>query len=325
MSLGRLSRIWNAAVHRVMHSRIPGLALAAIVLTITVRKLLEIDWGEVGGSLSAYEPSHLALAVLLVVPALAACAAYDLIGRRITRHRLSWPRSMLISFAGYFLSLNVGALVGGLLLRFRLYTASGLKALTVGQVVGLTILTNWLGYLFIAGIALTAAPPPKIFGFAPGAATFRLIGTGCLLATGGYLLFCFLRGGSTIRIRETTMIVPGVPTALLQLGLACTNWAAAGAVLASLMPGLGWLDVMPVLMLSALAGIWSHVPGGIGVTEAVFASQLGDRLPEAEVIAAVLVFRAVYYLIPLIIALGVYACLEWKTSGMRLATHRRKT
>jgi uncharacterized membrane protein YbhN (UPF0104 family) len=303
-----------------MHRRIFAFALAAVVVTITARKLVGLDWGAVADALLALEAATLAGAFALILPALAACAAYDLIGRRQTGHELSRVRTMLISFAGYFLSLNVGALVGGVLLRLRLYTASGLRSLVAGQLVALTVLTNWLGYFAIAGVVLLVAPPWEAFGFPGGAAGLRLLGAGSLLAVSGYLVYSAFRGNTKLRIRGTAIALPDLATAGLQLALGCTNWAASGAVLAWLMPGLGWLDVMPVLMVSALAGIWSHVPGGIGVTEAVFASLLGTRLPEAEVVAAVLVFRAVYYFLPLLLALAIYAWLEWRTSGMRLAT-----
>jgi len=314
-------------MHR--YRRLLAFVLAAVVLTITARKLARIDWGAVTDALLAYEAGTIAGALILILPALAACAAYDLIGRRLTSHGLPRARTMLISFAGYFLSLNIGALVGGVLLRLRLYTASGVRSVTAGQIIALTVLTNWLGYVAIAGLVLIIAPPSGAFGsigFVGGAAGLRAVGAGCLLATAGYLAYCACRGNSKLRIRDTTLVIPSLPTAVLQLGLSCTNWAASGAVLAWLMPGIGWLEVMPVLMASALAGIWSHVPGGIGVTEAVFASLLGYRLAEAEVVAAVLAFRVAYYFLPLAPALAVYAWLEWRgTSGMGLALNSGKT
>jgi uncharacterized membrane protein YbhN (UPF0104 family) len=144
----------------------------------------------------------------------------------------------------------------------------------------------------------------------PGELWLRMIGACCLLAVIAYLAFCHWRGNSRIRFRDTTIVIPSLQLGVLQLALACTNWAATGAVIAWLMPAAVWLDVMPVLMLSALAGIWSHIPGGIGVTEAVFASQLGARVPPSEIVAAVLVFRAIYYFFPLLIALGLYGWLE---------------
>lgn len=96
----------------------------------------------------------------------------------------------------------------------------------------------------------------------------------------------------------------------MQIGLSCTNWVSMAAVIAWLLPDVGWLAVMPVLMASAVAGIWSHVPGGLGVTEAVFLTLLAGHASEPELLAAVLLFRVAYYLIPLIAALGAYAFLE---------------
>lgn len=148
-------------------------------------------------------------------------------------------------------------------MRFRLYLPYGLKSLTISQIIGLTVLTNWLGYVFVGGIVL-ALDPPEIPGYA---------------AVG-----------------------------------------ASGGILAALIPGLGWFDVVPVLMVIALAGIWSHVPGGLGVTEAVFLELLGERTPQAGLLAAVLLFRCVYYFAPFLIALCAYAWLEWSNRDDRKAS-----
>jgi uncharacterized membrane protein YbhN (UPF0104 family) len=63
-------------------------------------------------------------------------------------------------------------------------------------------------------------------------------------------------------------------------------------------------------MTSAIAGIWSHVPAGIGVTEVVFLAMLGGRAPESDILAALVVFRAAYYLLPFAFAVLAYIYLE---------------
>jgi hypothetical protein len=76
---------------------------------------------------------------------------------------------------------------------------------------------------------------------------------------------------------------------------------------------------MPVLMMSAVAGIWSHIPSGLGVTEVVFLSLLGHLVPESRLLAAVLVFRITYYIVPFVLAALAYFYLEATTKRARTA------
>jgi hypothetical protein len=89
------------------------------------------------------------------------------------------------------------------------------------------------------------------------------------------------------------------------------SWGSIGAVITVLLPDdVSWFAVMPVLMVSALAGIWSHVPGGLGVVEAVFLALLETSAPDSLVLASILVYRLLYYLVPFALAIAAYVFLE---------------
>ena len=286
-------------------------AIFAAVAVLVVRESRRVDWLAVGDAMLGYGPVTVLAAIGLTVPAQLAYACYDLIGRHATGHRLPVPRVMTISYVGYFFSLNLGALIGGVALRYRLYAPYELSPLAIGQIIGLSVLTNWSGYVLIAGIVLVAAPPELPAAWSPGSTALRFIGAALLATAAGYLLLCLLRGGRMVRMRGTRLRLPTPGVAGIQLALSLTGWSAIGAVLAWLIPGdVGWLTVMPVVMVSAIAGIWSHVPGSLGVTEFVFLTLLGHRVAEAELLAAVLVFRAVYYLAPLAAAASAFLWLE---------------
>ena len=68
--------------------------------------------------------------------------------------------------------------------------------------------------------------------------------------------------------------------------------------------------VFSVLLVSGLAGAIAHIPGGIGVLEATFVIFLGETMDKANIIAALLAYRCVYYLIPLFFAIPLYAGFE---------------
>lgn len=284
------------------------LAAVAVLVFLQVR---DLDWPKVLEALRSFEPTRIAAGAALVVPACIAVSFFDLIGRNATGPRLPVRRVMLISFTGYFFSLNLGALVGGLAFRYRLYMPYGLSPVTISQVIGLSVVTNWSGYILVAGAVLVWQPPelPPAWGVGPT----LMRGTGILLlaAAAAYLVLCTLRGGDCIRWKGAKFELPGLRIAALQIGLSVLSWSSIGAVIAALLPGnASWFAVMPVLMISALAGIWSHVPGGLGVIEAVFLALLDRSAPNSDVLAAILVYRLLYYLAPFAIAIGAYAFLE---------------
>lgn len=286
-------------------------ALLVLVAYLVVKNAREMDWPAVWSGLRNYGFISILVALAIALPGQLACASFDLVGRYSTGHRLSVPRTMLISYTGYYFSLNLGALVGGLAFRYRLYFPHGFRPLLISQIIGLSVLTNWLGYILIAGIVLTFRPPELPSDWAPGAGVIRGTGVVFLLVSAAYIASCFLKGGSRLQIRDTELTLPGPRLAFLQYALSILSWGTIGAILVWLLPeDVTWFMVMPVLMTSAIAGVWSHVPGGLGVTEVVFLAMLGGQVGKADVLAALVVFRVTYYLLPFALAVIAYFWLE---------------
>ena len=295
-----------------------AIAIIAAAVFLVVREANRIDWAEVLGALRNYDLATLAAALALVIPGQLACACFDLIGRQATRHRISVPRVMLISLTGYNFSLNLGALIGGLAFRYRLYAPYGLAPMTIAQIIGLSVFTNWSGYVLLAGFVLVYAPPELPSDWGPGSAVLRGLGVVLLIATAAYLILCAAKGGTRVRWKGSELRLPTLRVAAVQFALSIASWSVIGALIAWLLPGdVGWLTVMPILMMSAIAGVWSHIPGGLGVTEMVFVTLLGQRLEGGVVLAALLAFRVLYYLAPFLVALAAYAYLETTARRVR--------
>jgi hypothetical protein len=300
--------------------RVAILAFLALIAVLIVNKAREMDWPEVLSALKAYEVGAVAVAFALGVPAYLACAGFDLIGRHVTGHRLTVLRTSLISFTGYFFSLNLGALVGGLAFRYRLYMRYGLSGMNIGQIIGLSVVTNWSGYVVIAGAVMVYRPPELPPGWEVGPAALRVTGILLLCLASAYIALCAIKGGGSLKIRDLGFQIPSIGVAGMQFTLSAISWGSIGAVITWLLDGeVGWFTVMPVLMISAIAGIWSHIPSGLGVTEVVFLSLLGHLVPESRLLAAILVFRITYYLVPFVLAAFAYFYLEATTRRARTA------
>ena len=295
----------------------------ALVLVLVVRQARMVDWRDVLASLRA-----IALPALLAATALAACShllysTFDLLGRRMTGHRLGTRVVMRVTFISYAFNLNLGALVGGVAFRYRLYSRLGLDNPTITRVLGFSMLTNWLGYLVVAGAAfcfwpMTLPPDWKI-----GEGGLRILGATLLLLAAAYLALCAIAREHVWNIRGHELETPALGMALLQLVMSCINWSLIGGVIWFLLQRqLPYPHVLGVLLVGAVAGVITHVPAGLGVLEAVFVALLAHQFPQSRLLGALLAYRAIYYLLPLAIATVAYAVTELHAKRLRASRPR---
>ena len=291
--------------------RLAPWALAALVLTLVARQARTVDWPAVGQALQALSITQLLTAAGLALLSYGLVASFDLIGRRLTAHTLPIPRTLGTAAICYAFNLNFGALVGGFGLRLRLYMRGGLSASTVAKIIAHSMVTNWLGYLWVAGAVLLWAPPRLPESWALSDMVLRAIGAAMVTLALAYLALCGWSRRRELGWRGHTLTLPAGRVALLQALLGGASWLLIGAIAWSLFGGrIDYPAVLGALLLAAVAGVLTHVPAGLGVLEAVFVATLGDRLPDTEVLATVLAYRAAYYLMPLVLALPAYAWSE---------------
>jgi uncharacterized membrane protein YbhN (UPF0104 family) len=300
-------------------------AFFGLIAWLLVNQARTIDWGEVLEAVRALPAS-----TLLAAGALAACSfglysTYDLLGRYLTKHQLGAGAVMGVTFISYAFNLNLGSLVGGVAFRYRLYSRLGLENETITRVLGFSMLTNWLGYLVVAGAAFCfwpmALPPDwKIDG-----SGLRVLGAVLLALSAGYLALCAFSAGRVWRVRGHTFKTPGLAMALLQLAMSCLNWSLMGGVIWLLLQGqVGYPQVLAVLLVAAVAGVVTHVPAGLGVLEAVFVALLSHQVPQATLLGALLAYRGLYYLLPLAVALVAYLVTEARARRLRARAARER-
>jgi len=295
--------------------RLLVLLFFVVVVLLLATQARRIDWSEVLRVLAAYPHSTLLAGAALAAASHAVYSSYDLLGRAWTGHRLAAWRVVAITFVSYAFNLNFGALVGGVAFRVRLYSRVGLDAPTITKVLGLSLATNWLGYLVLAGALFAARVMTLPAGWRVGAVALQALGIVLLVAAAGYLALCAWSRRREWVLRGHTVTLPPARLALLQLLLSCINWLLIAGVLDTMLgPRVGYPLALGALLIAALAGVVAHVPAGLGVLEAVFIALLGTRMPQGELLAAVLGYRAIYYLLPLLLACAVFAVLEVKSS-----------
>ncbi|WP_419187125.1 lysylphosphatidylglycerol synthase domain-containing protein [Cupriavidus necator] len=307
-----------------MWRRAIGILFIAAVVALIARKLGTIDWDAVITALRGFDRRTLLPAFGCVVLTGLLYSQFDVLGVHYAGHPLPVRRTMAIAYVSYTLSLNLGATLGGAGVRYRLYSRAGLSAPQVWSVFAVAVTSNWLGYALLAGTILAGqlvVLPPE-WGIPPVAT--RLLGALMLAAPAGYLAACAVWHGRHRTVRDHDIYVPSVGFAALQILVSAGNWmAVAGIMHALLHTHADYFTVLGVLLASGLAGVVVRVPGGLGVIETVFFAMLGDQVPHALLVAALIAYRALYYLMPLAVGTVGYFLLEarGKREGANEETH----
>lgn len=291
--------------------RLVTFAFFAIVAYLLFTQARLIEWGDVFATVGRRPLKELWIASIAAAASYLLYSCFDLLGRYITRHRLSVRRVMTFNFISYAFNLNMGALVGGVAFRYRLYSRFGLDAGVTTRVVIMSMLTNWLGYLLLGGIVFwwsPVSPPPE---WKLGTSGLRVLGFVLFSAVIAYLLLCTFSRKRIWIVRGHEVILPSLRLALLQLLMSSLNWLLiASTMFILLQQKIAFPTVLGVFLVAAIAGVITHVPAGLGVIEVVFVTLLSHQMPRSELLAALLTYRAIYYLAPLIVATLVYLVVE---------------
>ncbi len=181
----------------------------------------------------------------------------------------------------------------------------------ITQVLALSWLTNWLGYCALGGALFLLAPPPLPAHWALGTLGLRLLGALLLAAAAAYLGLCLRARQRQFTVRGYRLVLPRARMAAVQLVVSAVHWLLLGQIVTVLLQDqVPLTTALGVLMVGAIATLVTHVPAGLGVLEAVFVALLADRVPVPQLLAALLAYRAVYYLAPWALAGGLLLHLE---------------
>jgi uncharacterized membrane protein YbhN (UPF0104 family) len=298
-------------------------AFFMLVAWLLVTQARAIEWNEVFAALANYPVPALLGAAALALLSLTLYSSFDLLGRYYTGHTLRARTVMRVTFISYVFNLNLGSLVGGVALRYRLYSRVGLGAGVITRIMSLSMLTNWIGYLLLAGVIFGFHAPALPPGWKISSGGLQILGLALLAISFAYLLLCALSRQRSFTLRGHELNLPSLRLAALQLCMGAANWLLMGGVVFMLLQQkIGFPTVTGVLLVAAVAGVITHVPAGLGVLEAVFIALLSHQLPKYELLAALLAYRAIYYLAPLTLAAVLYLVAE--TRAQKSAPARRQ-
>jgi uncharacterized membrane protein YbhN (UPF0104 family) len=313
----------------------PVIGILAVVFSgwLLYRQVRGISLYEVVDSLVAINAHHWVLAAVSTLVAYAALAGYDRIALDHLGHKIGWVFITLCSFTTYALAHNIGmSVMSGAVVRYRAYTSRGLSATEVGLLVAFCTFTFGLGTVTAGGVVLVIEPA-LAHRFLPDISEHFARGIGILMLAGvGVYVIASWLDLKPLRIRGRTLYYPSLPIVARQLVVGPVELIGAAGIIYFALPDAsnpGFLIVLGIFLASFSAALLSHAPGGLGVLEFVFVTALPD-VPAADVLAALLVFRLFYLLIPLALSLVVVLVFEreqflLKVQKVRKTVLRRDT
>jgi glycosyltransferase 2 family protein len=299
-----------------------GIAVSVLVVAaagiVLYHILRDIDLSLVGRAIRATPVHDVALAACFVGLGYVTLTFYDFFSlRTIGRHHVPYRIAAMASFTSYSIGHNLGATVftAGAV-RWRIYSAWDLTLVDVAKMAFVTGLTFWLGNIVVLGFCMLLVPeaagavdqlPPR---------ANQALGAFGLAVIAGYI-FWISQGERVIGRNSWAIVLPNARLTLLQIGIGVLDLGVGGLAIYVLLPDMPPIDYITVLVIyvtAILLGFLSHAPGSLGVFEAAVLIAL-PQFAKEELLASLLIFRCLYFVLPLFLAVSIMAAREmWLAS-----------
>jgi glycosyltransferase 2 family protein len=283
-----------------------SLTIIAIAAVVLYRILRTINAREVVEAVMATAPRDITLAAVFVACGYLTLTFYDLFAlRTIGRTQVPYWGAALAAFTSYAVGHNVGASVftGGAV-RYRVYSAWGLTAVEVAKICFVAGLTFWLGNATVLGLGIAYAPLAATAIDQLPAWLNRAGAVLILIVLALYVSWVWRR--PRVVGREAWCVnLPGGPLTLLQIVIGIVDLGFCALAMYMLVPdepNIGFVTLAVIFVSATLLGFASHAPGGIGVFDAAMLVALW-QFDKEDVLAGLLLFRLLYYIIPFALSL----------------------
>jgi phosphatidylglycerol lysyltransferase len=311
------------------------LVLFGVALLVCWRLVSNIDLPSLHGALLAIPLPSIAGAIAATVAGFIILLGYEWSASRFAGVKLPGKTLALGGFTAFAIGNAVGlSMLSGGSVRYRLYARQGLSALEVAQMTFFASLS--LGTALPPLAAVAALSNPSAASTALGISSSLVIGLSIailLFYAVGLMLLSRRRlaeqpspDSHLFELGRRTLRLPTLKLSILQLVITALDVMAAATVLYLLLPEAPPLGAfMLVYLLALAAGVLSHVPGGVGVFEAILLAAFADKIGTAPLAAALLLYRIIYVLLPLVVACLTLLFIEGRrflsgSSAIRVAS-----
>lgn len=306
--------------------RILIFAIFILAIYLLYNKLKSYSIAEIRECIQQISWARICFSMFLMVINYIILVGYDWLALKAIHKKLAVSRVALVSFIGQAVSYNFGALLGGTTVRYRFYSAWGFTLVEIVRLVLMLAVTFWVGALGLCGIIFIITPPhiPDALMAGMPIKDIRILGYILFVIAFSYLALCFsIKKPIHVFGKEFEFPRPGI--AIAQCIVAGIDLIAAAACMYVLLPsniGISFTEFLPSYLMAQVAVVITHIPGGVGVFELVIL-ELTHTPEEQTVFAAVLLFRLIYYIIPLLAAAILLAIYEARQKSHMLRSTGR--
>ena len=290
-----------------------SLTMIAIAAVVLYRILRDIDPDALIDAIDATDWKTFIIAGLFVVAGYLTLTFYDLFAlRAIGRPEVPYRVAALAGFTSYAVGHNVGASVfSGGAVRYRIYSNWGLSVIEVTKICFLAGLTFWLGNATVLGLGVLKSPQAARAIDQLPLWCNRTIALVILAMLVSYVAWVWVKP-RVIGRDGWQVTLPGGPLTLVQIAIGIIDLGCCAAAMYMLVPdepNLGFVTVAVIFVAATLLGFASHAPGGLGVFDAAMMVALW-QFDKEDLLAGLLLFRLLYYIIPFVISLAVLGIRE---------------
>jgi uncharacterized membrane protein YbhN (UPF0104 family) len=298
-----------------------SVAIATLALYVLYRTFQRISLADVLANIRAMPRERLLLAAACATAAFATLAAYEVVVVRYVKHCIGRAKPVITALIAFPLGHGLGqTLLSGSAIRYRMYAPAGFSATEVGATVLLCGLPYVLAFGLLIDFALVFASEQLEPLFRIPARWLFVLGCIGLAKDAAYLIFVYMRE-APIRLGGWSVRLPTLRLTLLQVVVGLVDVCLVASVLYLLLPPsaeVAFLPFVAVYLASILVGVLSHVPAGLGVLESMLLLLL-PHVPPEQLLAAVLIYRVIYEVVPFVIALALWSLYELTAAdGARL-------
>ncbi|WP_116135058.1 bifunctional lysylphosphatidylglycerol flippase/synthetase MprF [Tropicimonas sp. IMCC34043] len=322
----RLRRWLGIFEYPVVRTVVP-LALVGLAIFVLHELLREVSWAELRTDLVSARPSAVLASIAYTAVSFAALSLYDVFAVRSVAPGQVPPKvAAAAGAAGYAISNLIGfSYVTGTAIRFRVYSGLGLDVAQIALLLAISWSAFWMGLVLVTG-GLLVFHPVGISTVLPIPETVETaVGIAMLAGLAGFFLWLW-RGRNVVSILGLRLQAPRIGEALGLTSAAVADLIASSLALYVLMPAdlaTGFPYFFIVYVAAIALGVLSHAPGGIGVFEATMIAALGAA-GRTDVLAALLLYRAIYYGLPFMVATTGLALTEVHLRRHRIGPAARR-
>ncbi len=308
------ARLRRRARRKRLISVAVGGALLLFAVWVLRRWAAHVTLEELLREMEEIGPTQVGLAVAFTGMSFVALIGYEFYAVQFTRRRLSVPLVALYSFITQGIAHATGfAILVGATVRYKLYSARGFDLIDVAKIQLYFTTAFGLAVFTLGGLALLLDPGPLAAATDISTGWWRLAGSILLAAVATVVLLGAVMH-RRFRVFGHLVDLPGFLATLVLISLGVGDLLGVAAALHVLLPAdlhLGFFQTLNIFVAALALGLVSNVPGSLGVFEGAVVLLISPAPSlAAPLISSLIMFRAIYYMLPLLLAILTFGALE---------------